>query len=283
MKKNFYPDLKKTFEEGNFNAKIYKSYFDDYLSVIECSGEKCGRFCQFKKSIDFILSRHKKMCLLKKQNEEVFFQILHDIKSPMIGIKLALENTKRGEKEEEIYKINEEVLNLIRDFLTLYSFESGYRELSDDIFCLSKVVKKEITIYSTQFKYKNLKIRFYSAAKNVLVCSKISIAQRIVSNLISNAIKYAAKGSYIVIKVYEKEEYAAVSVTNRTQEPCDKTVQKVFEKFNTNGDESSFGLGLYICKRLAKKINSRILAFRKTDRITFELKVLKTKCLNPQR
>ena len=52
----------------------------------------------------------------------------------------------------------------------------------------------------------------------------------------------------------------------------------MFEEFNTQDKSTSFGLGLFISKRLAKRINSAISVKKHGEEITFELKMPKTGC-----
>ena len=108
MKDNFYRNFKKSFGEGSYNANIYCALSDAYLNSLKCKGTFCGKLSEFKKVFSYILGEYKKLLKQKNQNDEIFSQILHDIKSPMLGIKFALEESKRNKLEDEIYKCVDE-------------------------------------------------------------------------------------------------------------------------------------------------------------------------------
>ena len=129
MSKDLYSDYKKLLIEQNFKTKNYSKIFDEYFRVLKCQAKNCNEGKIFKKIFFHLLAKHKKLLSLKKQNDELFFQILHDIKSPALAINTVLENSERNFLDDEIYRINQSMLLLIKNFLFIYSFESGYTVL----------------------------------------------------------------------------------------------------------------------------------------------------------
>lgn len=278
MKDNFYRNFKKSFGEGSYNANIYCALIDSYLNSLKCKGTFCGKLSEFKKVFSYILGEYKKLLKQKNQNDEIFSQILHDIKSPMLGIKFALEESKRNKLEDEIYKINSSVLNTIQDFLLLYSFKNGFSELDFENFSLYEAVIYEVELYTPLLKQKKMRTDFLQGCSHPDVCSNRSVFARIVSNLISNAIKYSPPGGIISFYIKQCGKFAFFDITNKLQPQHFADKDKMFEEFNTQDKSTSFGLGLFISKRLAKRINSTISVKKHGDEITFELKMPKTGC-----
>ena len=270
MKSKFYQDLKKNFDSENLDTSVYSSLLDKHIDTLKCQGKDCMRLFGIKKSLEYIFLKYKNLSDLKKQNEEIFSQILHDIKSPMLGIKYALENSKRSELDDEIYKINTNILDMIKDFLLLYSFKDGFTCLSFEEFCPYELVRREVELYTPLFRSKNIKT-LIKKDNDTLLCSNKSVFSRIVSNLLSNAIKYSPKDTQIEIKIKNKGNNIVVSVKNHTCVDFDDKDEKIFDKFNTKGAENSFGLGLFISKRLAKRINSTLRVKKTSKSVIFEL------------
>lgn len=266
MKSKFYHGLKENLDSGDFSAKKCALLMDEYTSSFKCKGDECSKLKDIKDGFAYILHKYKYVSRLQKQNESIFSQILHDIKSPMLGVKFALENAKRDSLSDEIYAINLGVLQIIHDFLTLYSFKDGFKSASFEKIFPLKILKNETKIYSPLFRQKELKLTFLGE-QDFFVYSYGAILSRIVSNLISNAIKYAPKKGNIVFNVIDDENNIVITICNEVQ-----------NKIVT--DESSYGLGLFITKRLARRINAHLDMKKNKDKITFELKMPKIDHLN---
>ncbi len=266
MKNNFYHGLKENLENEDFSTKKCSLMVDEYVNSFNCEGNECLKLKEIKLGFSYILHKYKYVSKLQKQNEKIFSQILHDIKSPMLSVKFALENTKRDNLSDEIYSINLGILQIIQDFLTLYSFKDGFKSADFEKVFPLQILKNETKMYAPLFRQKGLKLIF-AGMDHLFVHSYGAILSRIISNLISNAIKYAPKKSNIVFNVIDDENNIVITISNEVQ---NKIVS----------DESSYGLGLFITKRLARRINAHLDMKKNKDRMTFELKIPKIDHLN---
>jgi len=197
---------------------------------------------------------------IKPKNEDVFFQILHDIKSPALAIKFALENVKRTPLEDDIYDINAKILNLIEDFLTLYSFENAQTAICLNLLDLNTLIEDELSLFKYISDKKNIFINFIKSNRECVVSSKKHIISRIISNLIMNAIKYAKPNSVILLKLYENKQNVLISIVNDFQKFAQPD-----SKFGSNG------LGLIICKRLSSLIKAQISHKQVENKMIFEI------------
>ncbi len=86
---------------------------------------------------------------------------------------------------------------------------------------------------------------------------------RVISNLITNAIKFSPVGEAIRIKLIQKKDHIQISIADHGIGIPDEMKDKVFNMFTdakrpgTIG-EKSFGLGLSICKQIIENHNGRI-------------------------
>lgn len=269
MKNNFYSAIKEDFKREDFDVQKYTALMDDYTKSLECKGELCNNMKNIKQTFVYVLRKYKRLLSLKKQNEDIFSQILHDIKSPILGVKFALEGTKRSELEEEIYNINVNVLLVIQNFLTLYSFKDGFKSLDFSHIYPLEVVKKELELYSPLLRKKNIQVVYLNNI-NPCIYSHKAIFARIVSNLISNATKYSPQDGKIKLGICKYKDEIVFKISNFTQQ-------------HYSDDELSFGMGLFIIKRLARRIKSTLCIKKSNNKITFELKIPKVDCLNHER
>ena len=266
MKNNFYHGLKENLENEDFSTKKCSLMVDEYVNSFNCEGNECLKLKEIKLGFSYILHKYKYVSKLQKQNEKIFSQILHDIKSPMLSVKFALENTKRDNLSDEIYSINLGILQIIQDFLTLYSFKDGFKSADFEKVFPLQILKNETKMHAPLFRQKGLKLIF-AGMDHLFVYSYGAILSRIISNLISNAIKYAPRNSEIVFNVFENKKDVIVRISN----DLTKKLQV---------DESSYGLGLFITKRLARRINAGIYKKKDDSKIVFELRMPKIDHLN---
>lgn len=266
MNKSFYDGLKANLDSEKFNKKNCNDLIDDYIRLSKCSAKKCNNLSGIKDGVYYLFRKYKNALKLKKQNEDVFSQILHDIKSPILSIKFALESVERNEIEEEIYTINAGVLRIIQDFLVLYSFKDGFKSADFDTIFPLEIVQNELKLFAPLLKRKNIKVNVQSM-ENPNICSHGAIFSRIVSNLISNAIKYAPLSTVIEISIEECTKNLIFRVSN-------------FIAQSDTNDEMSFGMGLFISKRLARRINATLCRKNSPTSVVFELKMPKVDRLN---
>jgi signal transduction histidine kinase len=91
-----------------------------------------------------------------------------------------------------------------------------------------------------------------------LICDKNRLIQ-IISNLISNAIKFSSKNGTITIskEVSKKTKSIVISVIDRGSGIDPDIFPRLFSKFSTKSNHGT-GLGLYICKNLVEAQGGRI-------------------------
>lgn len=137
----------------------------------------------------------------------------HDIRTPMNGIvgmtaiaAVHLDDKKRV--KDCLAKINEasaQLLNLINEVLDMSQIESGKIELSYEPFNLPELLQNVLSVSLPGIQQKNHKIKVHiHSMEHEQIIGDLSRLQRIVSNLISNAIKYTPDGGVITLSLQEK-------------------------------------------------------------------------------
>ena len=98
---------------------------------------------------------------LEEKNEEFILNILHDIKSPIAGISIALENMPEGAKNDtlkEIYRVNRHNLEYIENLMENYSIKTGRYLLKYEYFNLLNIINEEIIALRFLIIEKSLKV-----------------------------------------------------------------------------------------------------------------------------
>ncbi|EOU1702074.1 HAMP domain-containing histidine kinase [Clostridium perfringens] len=225
------------------------------------------------RTIDDLKFKNKEILKLEKLKYNFFKGASHELKTPLASLKIILENMKYNigkYKKRDIY-INECIdivdglTKNISQILSVHSIENlnndeEYLKIND---VLEGVLKK----YEVLVNQKNITINNYILDENVYI-GKTAL-NIILSNLISNAVKYTDANGIINIGLdrdwlYIENSYGDNKVSD---------IDKLFEfKFDLN-KENSNGLGLYIVSNLLNNYNKKFKVLQNREYFVFKIKL----------
>ena len=140
-----------------------------------------------RKTEEIMESRHK-----------LLLSVSHDIKAPLTSILGHVELLDKTENEKEIVSIQQSadhILNLLNNLLEYSSLEQGKLQLSKETFDIGQLCEEIVEMFAPIAQHKNLQFQFENSfEKGTLInTDKLKIRQ-ILTNLISNGIKYTLEG-----------------------------------------------------------------------------------------
>lgn len=141
-----------------------------------------------RKTEEIMESRHK-----------LLLSVSHDIKAPLTSIMGHVELMDKTENEKDIVSIQQSadhILNLLNNLLEYSSLEQGKLQISKETFDIGQLCEEISEMFAPIAKHKNLQFNFENdiTPKTLLNTDKLKIRQ-ILTNLISNGIKYTLEGS----------------------------------------------------------------------------------------
>ncbi len=208
---------------------------------------------------------------LNQMKEDFFNSVIHDLRNPVGTIKMVLELSKSGRtltpKEEQYYRMGQsaecELTNLLEDVLDLSKLEAGKYELAPEPTNIVTTAQNALVLQGLPAQSKNIALELTHHGTFFPIPAEPRKIQRVISNLIGNAIKFTPKGGRITVHVEQSTSEAVVSVSDTGPGiPADK-LQFVFEKFkqlDLGRKEKGFGLGLTICRRFVELHKGKIWA-----------------------
>jgi signal transduction histidine kinase len=199
---------------------------------------------------------------LQEQKDDLFAMLIHDIKSPAGIIKSLVELLKsydlsaqeQAEIIDDLITTTTKIVSLSDEITRVLALETGNLRIDYDSIDMNIVLDDIFHRYGIKAAEKNL--RFQKQYKNLpTIWADHSKIDEVISNLISNAIKYTDDGGKVTIEAKKVESAILINVHDTGLGLSRKDLEKAFQKgaqlsaVPTAG-ESSTGLGLWIVKKL---------------------------------
>lgn len=217
--------------------------------------------------IYFALRQYKRNINRKKEEElfqqqvEFYTNIAHEIKTPLTLIKGPLELIKEKkevlphiEQEIGIISRNEIILdNLVRQLLDFKKIETDHFQLQFQNLSLSNLLTQEFERFAVFARQRKLEYTIQLSDDNLSISGDADSLQKIFSNLLSNACKYAQQQIHITLSTEGKDVIIHFTSDGKTV-PLEMQ-NKIFEPFvrmSENSYADGTGIGLYIARSLAQ-------------------------------
>lgn len=220
-----------------------------------------------------ILSKTEELQRTIAGRDKLYSVIAHDLRSPMVSIKMVLNmlilNLPSEKIGAEMYELltmanqtTEDVFSLLDNLLKWTKSQIGKLNVVYQDVDLVEVTDGVIEIFSMVASLKKIKIREMKPEK-MMVNADIDMLKTVVRNLLSNAIKFSKENSEVLVKMEEVDGMAVVSVQDHGCGISEEGQKKLlhtdthFSTFGTNNEEGS-GLGLLLCKDFVVKNGGKL-------------------------
>jgi len=192
--------------------------------------------------------------------------ISHEIRTPLnaiVGFSSILAEAEDQEERRSYLPIvqenNDILLNLISDILDISNIEAGTMEftiVSVDIYQLCKEV---INTFSHKDHNETVELRFDENSPQVIMNADKNRIMQVISNFITNALKFTDKGSIILSYTREDDDRVCFSVTDTGKGIAADKLDEVFKRFvKLDSFAQGTGLGLSISKNLVELMGGEI-------------------------
>ncbi len=194
--------------------------------------------------------------------KEMTDHLAHDLRSPLTRIRGHAEvslTTARSLSEYENMAANtieecDRLLDMINTMLLISKTESGVDTFSVEETNLTAVVREACELFSPTAEDKAVTLRC-DVPDRSLLAGDTRMIQRMLSNLLDNAIKYTPSGGSVTVSLKEKGEHLLISVTDTGVGISPSDLPRIFERFYRSDQSRSqvgIGLGLSLARAIAR-------------------------------
>ena len=219
---------------------------------------------------------------------ELISNVSHDLRTPVASIQgyaetLLLKKDTIQPKEREkylevIYKSCGRLKKLVEDLFELSKLQADQIKPQPEPFSIAELVYDIANKYRIISQKKGISVNTVVAKEVPLVEADISMIDRVLQNLIDNAVKFCKEGDTINIEIDPKNpQKVEVRVADSGEGIKQEDLENIFHRYyKAREDQQSTGLGLAIVKKIIELHHSSIQVFSQIGKgttFTFDLPV----------
>ena len=197
----------------------------------------------------------------EENRRQLVSNITHELKTPLAIIHSYAEGLQSGIAEEKKEKYLATILEeaermdaMVLEMLDHSRLESGKVRLSTDYFSLLKLTESIAEKLIPAMEAKKLELSWGFCNDCMLTADESRMGQ-VVTNLLTNAVRYTPQGGTIWIRVFADAKDATFQIENEGEHLPEEVKEKIFETFYRADDSRTgkgTGLGLPIAKSIAE-------------------------------
>lgn len=204
-----------------------------------------------------------------RSKQDMVNMLTHDLRSPLMSIRGSLEiidsSEEHGEREKRLVKLADRnsarMIVLINDMLDIQKINSGMMTVTVREVCLAEVFEEVKLGFQDLIKEQNIHLSVEDTA--LFVKADQEKLDRVLFNLVSNAVKYSPKNGTITLGATESEKLVEVTVSDEGPGIPEAMQKTIFERFhqvddNEHQGHGGSGLGLFVCSAIVGLLGGTI-------------------------
>lgn len=186
----------------------------------------------------------------------------HEINTPLSVILLSIEQLEKQQNIDTTkfarMKLAAKTLSQTYSDLIFLTFPDTISNEEEHI-VMKEAIKERLEYFRLFFERKQIALSVDLQGDSTILASKSKI-NKMLDNLISNAIKYNKKGGFVSVNLKGR----ALSIKDSGYGIDEKNLTKIFERYaRFNSDQGGFGIGLSLVKSICKEYHIEISCYSK--------------------
>ncbi len=251
-----------TFKEGNWQSRVQGTM----------QGEFSLLATTFNEMADTLVTNMEQLKALENLRSELIANISHDLRTPIAIIHgysetliMKAESLTPVEREkylQVILKNTENLKRLVADLFEFSKLEAKQVMPQKENFFITELVSDAIQKYTLMAQTKKITLTSIFSENLPRVYADIAMIDRVLQNLIDNAIKYTPEGGKITVELLKKVNGVEINISDTGIGISETDLPFIFDRYYKTAARpeipSSTGLGLAIVKKILELNNARI-------------------------
>ncbi|GLU44028.1 hybrid sensor histidine kinase/response regulator transcription factor [Allomuricauda sp. NBRC 101325] len=225
-------------------------------------------FYKFNLNRKLALAESKRIKEIDDLKSKMFANISHELRTPLTLIKGFAAILIKNNKEEHINQLthgiesnSDQLLNLVNQMLDLSELDANKMEIHYKNGDIVVFIKKCVALYRSFSQSKLQQLKFHSNVGELHMDFDDDKLQKILNNVLSNAIKYTPENGKISVRLTQKEQLVSIAISDSGKGISENDLPLVFDRYyktnDLNGNEGS-GIGLSLTKELVELLEGTI-------------------------
>ncbi len=245
------------YETVSKNIDINGQYFKAYFASFKVDDEKTD-------GVVVVIQDVTESERLEISRREFVANVSHELRTPLTTIKTYAETlSDSSENEDEQRFLNviirevDRMTRIVKELLTLSSFDSNKLTIMKTEFALENLVNDVVSKMKFQAENDKLTLTYSPLVKCPLLNADIDRIEQVITNIISNSIKYTAEGGKIEVFTGYIYNEAYIKIKDNGVGIPEKDLPRIFERFYRvdkarSREKGGTGLGLAIAYEIIK-------------------------------
>ncbi|MEO6538461.1 MAG: HAMP domain-containing sensor histidine kinase [Ferruginibacter sp.] len=263
-------EVMKKFREGDLSARVKVKSAGDVKQVADI----------FNEMADILNKNIEKLKEVEILRRELIANVSHDLRTPIAIIQgyietlqIKVETLTEEERKRYLNIIAEstgKLEKLVSELFELSKLEANQVKPRKESFFISELVNDISSKYLLIAKEKNISITTFLSKELPPVYADVSLIERVMQNLIDNAMKFTPEGGKIIIKTSKNKEDVEVTVADNGVGIPEDEREQIFGRYykanNFTDLKNGTGLGLAIIKKILDLHDSSLDLITKVDK-----------------
>lgn len=221
----------------------------------------------------------KEVKALEKVKSEFLANVSHELRTPLNVIIVTLQSLEiyigdlckeigredeKGKRYTDIMKQNAlRLLKLVNNFMCMAKIEAGFYETNKQNYNIVSLVEDISNSVLPYIQENDITFEFDTDVEEKVVACDVEMIEKIILNLISNAVKFTGPGGILLINIKDKKDKVQIIVEDSGVGIPKKKQKVVFERFRQadktfTRKQEGCGIGLSLVKHFVKEHNGTI-------------------------
>ena len=259
----------KEFHNGSIHKRI----------ILSSGGELTLLADTFNNMADHIEKNMQGIRAMELSRRELLANVSHDLRSPLAVIQgyaetLLIKKTALKEDEKEhyasiIFKSSTKLKKLVDELFELSKLEANAIVPHLELFSISELLVDNVLKYRLLAEQKGVRIETNIPIDIPFVTGDIGLIDRVLQNLIDNALKFTPEHGTIVAGLKQMDGHVEVSIGDSGIGITPVELSYIFDRYTHGGirspEDSGTGLGLAISKKILELHHSEIKVKSKVE------------------
>ena len=221
--------------------------------------------------------KHRQEAQTNEEKIRFFVDISHELRSPLTLIKSPLDSLLKKDFDvttqralRNMQRNTERLLLLVNQILSLRKIERGQTSLHYTPTVMAPFIRDLCHTFDLETERRHIDLQLHSTDEGLEAWIDREHFDKVVVNLIGNAMKYVKDGGHIDVCLSSKDSHFLFSVKDNGPGIDEEYLKKVFDRFfqtsvRPSGGQMGYGIGLNLSYQLVKMHGGTIVAHRRTD------------------